>query len=161
VAEQVAGKQQVLHLDIEPGTALFNALLTYAVEQGWHDQAFIEQHTRGFAQAIKANRMSITEASDITGIAGDKLKQAAEWAYRPKPSGHRPRTKRPDPLGIEGVRPAECEPISIRETGDVLTPGSFPRTLQSPSVVYSWESGLHASVCCTTPCRAYPLSADP
>ncbi|MGH8606018.1 MAG: arsenate reductase (azurin) large subunit, partial [Gammaproteobacteria bacterium] len=94
VAEQVAGKQQVLHLDIEPGTdtALFNALLTYVVEQGWHDQAFIAQHTRGFAQAFKANRMSLTEASAITGIAVDKLKQAAEWAHRPKPSGHGPRT---------------------------------------------------------------------
>jgi hypothetical protein len=27
---------------------------------------------------------------------------------------------RPDPLGIEGIRPAECEAISIRETGGVL-----------------------------------------
>ena len=40
VAEQVAGKDNVLHLDIEPGTdiALFNGLFTYVVDQGWQRQ---------------------------------------------------------------------------------------------------------------------------
>ena len=35
ICEQVAGKENVLHLDIEPGsdTALFNTLFTYVVEQ--------------------------------------------------------------------------------------------------------------------------------
>jgi hypothetical protein len=31
------------------------------------------------------------------------------------------RRMRPDPLGIEGVRPAECEAIRIHETGDILS----------------------------------------
>ena len=45
IAEQVAGKDNVLHLDIEPGTdiALFNGLFTYVVEQGWIDKDFIAQ----------------------------------------------------------------------------------------------------------------------
>ena len=40
IAEQVAGKDNVLHLDIQPGTdiALFNTLLTYVVEKGWIDK---------------------------------------------------------------------------------------------------------------------------
>ncbi|WP_188363370.1 molybdopterin-dependent oxidoreductase, partial [Staphylococcus aureus] len=47
IAEQVAGKPNVLHLDIEPGTdtALFNGLFTYVIDQGWHDTAFIASYT--------------------------------------------------------------------------------------------------------------------
>lgn len=94
IAEQVAGKQNVLHLDIQPGTdtVLFNALFTWAVDQGWHDQAFIAAHTRGFDQARQANRISLDDAAKITGITVERIKQAAQWAYQPKASGHRPRT---------------------------------------------------------------------
>ena len=92
IAEQAAGKDNVLHLDIEPGTdiALFNGLLTYVVEQGWHDQDFIAAHTKDFDQALQANRMPLEETSRVTGVPEDKLKLAAEWAYKPKASGHRP-----------------------------------------------------------------------
>ncbi|MGI9302825.1 MAG: arsenate reductase (azurin) large subunit [Gammaproteobacteria bacterium] len=102
IAEQVAGKDRVLHLDIEPGTdiALFNALLTHVVEQGWHDKDFISKHTDGFDEALSANRMSLKEASEITGVSVDKLKQAAEWSYKPKASGHRPRTMHAYEKGI-------------------------------------------------------------
>ena len=94
ICEQVAGKDNVLHLDIEPGTdtVLFNSLLTYVVDQGWHDKDFIAKHTRGFDEAIKTNRTSLQEGARITGVSVEKLKQAADWAYRPKASGHRPRT---------------------------------------------------------------------
>lgn len=94
VSEQAAGRENVLHLDIEPGTdtALFNALLTYVVDQGWHDQAFIDAHTQGFREAVAANRLSLEEAERITGVSAAKIRQAAEWAYCPKASGHRPRT---------------------------------------------------------------------
>ncbi|MGI9333333.1 MAG: arsenate reductase (azurin) large subunit, partial [Gammaproteobacteria bacterium] len=102
VAEQVAGKENVLHLDIEPGTdiALFNGLLTYAVEQGWHDEAFIAEHTSGFDEALAANRTTLDETSQITGIGVDRLKQAADWAYAPKASGHRRRTMHAYEKGI-------------------------------------------------------------
>ena len=92
--EQAISRDNILFLDIEPGTdtALFNALLTYVVDQGWHDKAFIENHTTGFEKAVNANRMSLDEASKITGVSREKIIKAAEWAYKPKASGHLPRT---------------------------------------------------------------------
>lgn len=94
VAEQVAGKDNVLHLPINPGTdtALFNGLLTYVVEKGWHDKEFIEAHTTGFDAALKANRLSLAECSKITGIPVADLQKAADWAYAPKAGGQRKRT---------------------------------------------------------------------
>lgn len=93
VCEQVA-KERVLHLAINPGTdtALFNGLLTYTVEQGWHNKDFIAQYTTGFEEALKANTLSLGECSKITGISEADLKKAADWAYKPKASGHAPRT---------------------------------------------------------------------
>ncbi len=102
ICEQIAGKENVLHLDIEPGsdTALFNALFTYVVEQGWHDKDFIAGNTRGFEEAVKTNRMSLEEGSKATGISVAKLTQAAEWAYKPKAGGQRTRTFHPYEKGI-------------------------------------------------------------
>ncbi len=93
ICEQAAA-DRVLYLPINPGTdtALFNGLLTYVVEQGWHDKAFIDRHTSGFEKALEANAMSLGECSKITGIPVDTLIKAADWAYRPKPDGQRPRT---------------------------------------------------------------------
>lgn len=102
ICEQVAGKENVLHLDIEPGSdiALFNAFFTYVVENGWHDKDFIAQHTKGFDAAVTANKLSMEEASKITGVPVAKLKQAADWAYKPKASGHRPHTMHAYEKGI-------------------------------------------------------------
>lgn len=93
ICEQTA-KDRVLHLQINPGTdtALFNGLLTYVVEKGWHKKEFIAQHTSGFDAALKANKMSLAECSKITGVSEADLKKAAEWAYQPKASGHATRT---------------------------------------------------------------------
>ena len=102
VCEHVAGGNHVLHLDINPGTdiALFNGLLTHVVEQGWHDKDFIAKHTKGFEEALNANQLSLSETSKITGVPVAKLKKAAEWAYKPKASGHRPRTMHAYEKGI-------------------------------------------------------------
>jgi arsenite oxidase large subunit len=102
VAESAAGKPNVLHLDIEPGTdiALFNGLLTYVVDQGWHDKDFIAKRTNGFDDAVKANKLSLDECSRITGVSVAKLRQAAEWAYKPKAGGARPRTMHAYEKGI-------------------------------------------------------------
>lgn len=93
ICEQTA-KDRVLYLPINPGTdtALFNGLLTYVVDQGWHAKDFINQHTSGFEDALKANTLSLSECSRITGISESDLKKAAEWAYQPKPGGKSPRT---------------------------------------------------------------------
>lgn len=102
IAEQVAGKDNVLHLDLQPGTdvALFNGLFTYVVDKGWIDRPFIDTYTRGFDGAIKANRLSLEETSRITGIPQANLVKAAEWAYQPKASGQRPRTMHAYEKGI-------------------------------------------------------------
>ncbi len=91
---EASAANQVLHLDILPGTdtALFNGLFTYVVEQGWIDRDFIAKRTKGFDEAVKANQMSLDECSKITGIPVAKLKQAAEWAYKPKADGKLKRT---------------------------------------------------------------------
>ncbi len=55
-AEQVAGKDNVLHLAINEGTdmALFNALFTHIVEKGWSNKDFIAKSTllKGEGQAL-------------------------------------------------------------------------------------------------------------
>ena len=101
IAEQVA-KDRVLHLDIQPGTdiALFNGLFTYVVEQGWIDRDFIAKNTTGFDAAVTANKLSLDECSRITGIPVAKLRQAAEWAYKPKAPGVLPRTMHAYEKGI-------------------------------------------------------------
>ena len=102
ISEQIAGKDNVLHLDIQPGTdtALFNTLFTYVVQQGWHDKAFIASSTTGFDDAVRTNRMSLEEGAKITGVSAARIQQAAEWAYKPKAGGHRPRTFHPYEKGI-------------------------------------------------------------
>ena len=93
IAEATA-PDRVIHLDLLPGTdvALFNGLFTYVIEQGWIDKDFIARRTKGFDEAAKANTLSLDECSKITGIAVAKLKQAAEWAYKPKAGGKLKRT---------------------------------------------------------------------
>lgn len=93
ICEQ-SNKEHVLHLQINPGTdtALFNGLLTHVVNKGWHDQDFIDQYTSGFDEALKSNHMSLDECARITGVSVADLEKAADWAYKPKQSGHRPRT---------------------------------------------------------------------
>ncbi|RME57035.1 MAG: arsenate reductase (azurin) large subunit, partial [Caldilineae bacterium] len=94
ISEYIAEPENVLHLDIQPGTdiALMNGLLSYVVEQGWQDQEFIDARTTGFDDMVAANKMTLEETSEITGVAVEKLQQAAEWMFKPRESGHRPRT---------------------------------------------------------------------
>jgi arsenite oxidase large subunit len=94
ISEYVAEPDNVLHLDIQPGTdiALMNGLLSYVVEQGWQDQEFIDANTSGFDDVVAANSMTLEETSKITGVSVKKIKQAAEWMFKPRESGHRPRT---------------------------------------------------------------------
>ena len=100
---------------------LFNALLTYIADQGWVDQAFIDAHTGApaeggsgsdpegmlprkpdveaqpvrlvdFQTAIEANRTSLEDAAEITGLSVEDMRKAAEWIARPKADGARRRT---------------------------------------------------------------------
>ena len=91
--EVEAGKENVLHLAINSGTdlALFNALLTYVAEKGWVDRDFIAASTSGFDQALQANRTTVEQAAQITGLTPDQIIRAAQFIAEPK-DGRRRRT---------------------------------------------------------------------
>jgi len=93
-AIDLAGKDNVLHLRINPGTdvTLMNALFSYIHEKGWEAKDFIKKHTIDFEKTANANAVSLHQASKITGISVDDIKKAASWISKPKKSGHRPRT---------------------------------------------------------------------
>ena len=88
-----AGKDNVLHLAINSGTdlALFNALLTYVVDQGWIDKEFIAASTSGFDDMVAANKTSLEDAAKLTGLTVDDIKKAAAFIAEPK-DGKRRRT---------------------------------------------------------------------
>ena len=106
--EEVAGAENVLHLQINSGTdlALFNALFTYIADQGWVDQDFIAASTfadgiavpedeahpanlGSFEAAREGCRMSTAEAAEICGVSEADIVKAAEWIAQPKEDGSR------------------------------------------------------------------------
>jgi arsenite oxidase large subunit len=63
---------------------LFNAILTHVAEKGWLDQAFIDASTKDFDKALAANKTSIDEAAEITGVPAEDIIKAATWIAEPK-----------------------------------------------------------------------------
>jgi arsenite oxidase large subunit len=94
VCEAEAGQENVLHLAINSGTdlALFNALLTEIAAKGWVDNAFIDAHTNGFQEAVRANQTTVEQAAQITGLNPEDIRKAAAWIAEPKQGGARRRT---------------------------------------------------------------------
>ncbi|WP_108462906.1 arsenate reductase (azurin) large subunit [Devosia naphthalenivorans] len=92
--EAEAGPDNVLHLAIKSGTdlALFNAIFGVIADRGWVDQTFIDKSTLGFEEAVGASRLSVEEASEITGISVADIEKAASWIAEPKGDGSRRRT---------------------------------------------------------------------
>jgi arsenite oxidase large subunit len=88
-----AGKDKVLHLAINSGTdlALFNALMTEIAAKGWTDKAFIQANTTGFDEMLAANKTSVDQAAQLTGLSPDQIRKAATWIAEPK-EGKRRRT---------------------------------------------------------------------
>ena len=79
---------------INPGTdlALFNALMTEIAAKGWLDKEFIQQHRRAAStRCSAANKTTIDEAAQITGLSPDQIRKAAAWIAEPK-DGKRRRT---------------------------------------------------------------------
>ncbi|RNJ51872.1 arsenate reductase (azurin) large subunit [Methylocystis hirsuta] len=91
--EVEAGKDRVMHLAINSGTdlALLNAWFTYIAEKGWIDRAFIAASTKNFDEALAANKMSLEEAAQITGLTVDQIRRSAAWIAEPKAGGARRR----------------------------------------------------------------------
>ena len=71
-----------LFLPVKPGrdTALFNGILHLMIEHDWLDHAFIENHTVGFeAVAEHVREWTPRRTAEVTGIAEQTIRQAAEW----------------------------------------------------------------------------------
>lgn len=88
-----AGKDKVLHLALNSGTdlTLFNALITEIAAKGWIDREFVQASTTGFDEMLAANKTSIDQAAQITGLPPEQIRQAAAWIAEPK-EGKRRRT---------------------------------------------------------------------
>jgi arsenite oxidase large subunit len=103
-----AGKDNVLHLQINSGTdlALFNTLFTYIADKGWVDKDFIEKSTfrdgvaqpldeahpsalGSFEMAREECKTSLADGAKICGVSEDDIKKAAEWIAKPKDDGSR------------------------------------------------------------------------
>ncbi|KAB8333745.1 arsenate reductase (azurin) large subunit [Scytonema tolypothrichoides VB-61278] len=103
VSEEAAGKDNVLHLQLNPGTdiALLNAIQRIILERGWQDQAFIDNRVEAetlpayLEQSLQQGRSLdevIAEAEQITGISREQMEQAASWIAEPKASDVRRRS---------------------------------------------------------------------
>ncbi|WP_257281762.1 nitrate reductase [Endozoicomonas sp. ISHI1] len=72
-----------LHLALKSGTdtALFNKLFSYLDKHNKLDQAYIDQHTQGFNEALNAARKvgSFSAVAELCGIDKAALKQFCEW----------------------------------------------------------------------------------
>jgi len=107
-AEEVAGPENVLHLVINEGSdmALFNALLTHIVDQGWTDDEFIANSTIQGGEAVAEDnahpaglgsldyamqtcRTSLADAAEICGVSEADIVKAAEWIAKPHDDGSR------------------------------------------------------------------------
>ncbi|XWN32094.1 MAG: arsenate reductase (azurin) large subunit [Devosia sp.] len=116
-----AGADNVLHLAINSGTdmVLLNALMSHIADQGWIDKEFIDARTAeptasasegspelprkplskgevapltDFQTALDANRTTLEEAAEITGVSVEDMEKAARWIAEPKDGGARRRT---------------------------------------------------------------------
>jgi arsenite oxidase large subunit len=92
--EVEAGKDNVLHLAVNPGTdlVLFNAWMTHIADKGWIDKAFIDASTTNFDMMRGANRVSLEDAAKITGLTVAQIQKSAEWIAQPKVGNARRRT---------------------------------------------------------------------
>lgn len=102
-AEAAAGEDNVLHLQLEPGTDiwLLNAIARVVLERRWHDVSFIgdrcekqtfEAYQRNTLMVDRPLDEMLAEASRKTSVPVDRIVQAAEWIARPKSPGMRRRT---------------------------------------------------------------------
>ena len=92
--EVEAGKENVLHLQINSGTdlMLFNALTTEIAAKGWIDKDFIAASTSGFDEMVAANTVSVEDAAKVTGLTPEQIRKAAAFIAEPKEGGKRRRT---------------------------------------------------------------------
>ncbi len=88
IAEFAAPPYGGLHLQQKPGTdvALINGLMRIILQNGWQDQAFIDERCEGF-EDFKATIEKYTPetVAEITGVPIEDLQRAVEILARHKP----------------------------------------------------------------------------
>ena len=71
-----------LHLQLKPGTDvwLLSAMAHVIINEGLHDQKFIDAHTENFQAVVdKVQAYSPEEAETITGVPAEDIRTAARW----------------------------------------------------------------------------------
>ncbi len=100
-ARAAAGKENVLHLWLKPGTdiVLLNAIGRAVLDRGWHDRAFIDARTENIdeyrSQSLQVDRNLdevLAEAETVTGVPRADILTAASWIAEPKSDGSRRRS---------------------------------------------------------------------
>jgi len=74
------GDMAQVHLDHLPGTdvALLNGMMRVIVEEGLHDQKFIEERCEEFEPFVESlKRYDLKTVEALTGVAGEKIRQGA------------------------------------------------------------------------------------
>lgn len=69
-----------IFLPVRPGTdsALFGAMLKILADNDWLDHEFIEKHTSGFEETLKAVKdYDLAWAEEVTGVPADRILEAA------------------------------------------------------------------------------------
>jgi formate dehydrogenase alpha subunit len=82
-------KRALVHLPLKPGTdiALLNTMMNYILEEGLHDEQFIEARTEGFEQLREALRSyTLERGAALTGLPAEDIKKAAELYAKRKPA---------------------------------------------------------------------------
>ncbi|PZW50818.1 arsenite oxidase large subunit [Humitalea rosea] len=148
-SETEAGKENVLHLAINSGTdlVLFNALFTEVAAKGWVDRPFIAASTSGFDAAVTANRTSIEQAAQLTGLSADDIRKAAAWIAEPKQGGARRRTMFAYEKGLiwgnDNYRTNQSLVNLALATGNIGRPGGGCVRLGGHQEGYSRPSDAH------------------
>jgi formate dehydrogenase alpha subunit len=78
-----------VHIQHIPGTDnyLINAMMNYIIEQGWHDQEFVDARCESF-EAFRENLRdySVDDAARVCGVAAEDIRRAAELYAKGSPS---------------------------------------------------------------------------
>ena len=151
IAEQIAGKDNVLHLDIAARHR------HRALQRAFHlcrRAGLASTRTSSPSTPTASTRLSRptscrwTSARKITGVSVAKLQQAAEWAYKPKATGaaspddarlregnHLGQRQLPDSVGAAGpgARDSQRRPARHRLRAHGRTPGGLHAAAAIPT----------------------------
>ncbi|MFQ6090094.1 MAG: molybdopterin-dependent oxidoreductase, partial [Candidatus Bipolaricaulia bacterium] len=73
-------KRADIHLQLRPGSdiALLNAMMNYIIEEGLHDEGFIQSRTEGFDRLRETvSRYPLERGAELTGVPAELIREAA------------------------------------------------------------------------------------